>query len=200
MPIRHAAGKSALALTIAVTLLLSYNSGFAVPPKPAREGTRAVHTAKLKVIFFDIGDTLVTRAPNATAPTDRNVWIPGAKELIAQLQSKGFRVGLISNTGNLKRDDFLKLVPEDFDLAQFDAKLVLLSSEVGVKKPNVEIFQMAVNRAGVSAQETMFVGENLVETLAAQRAGMRSARISPPPASEVSKLADALKEAGVADL
>src|SRR4051812_44378571 len=118
MPKRHAARKSVVAVILAGFLLLSYNSVFAGPYKQTEEEPMADQAVKLKVIFFDVGDTLVTRAPNATSPTDRNVWIPGAKELIAQLRSKGFRLGLISNTGNLKREDFLKLVPEDFDLAQ----------------------------------------------------------------------------------
>lgn len=125
-------------------------------------------TMAVKVIFFDIGNTLISKKQ----------WLPGAREFVVAVKEKKIRVGLISNTGNLTRDQLQRLLPEEFDFAVFEEGLTLLSSEVGVEKPNLGIFSLAVQHAGVSPWETMFVGESLTESLAAQRAGMMSARIA----------------------
>lgn len=121
----------------------------------------------IKVVFFDIGDTLISK----------KAWLPGAREFIGALREKKIRIGLISNTGNLTRDELQKLLPEDFNFAAFEDGLTLLSSEVGIEKPSLGIFSLAVQHAGVSPWETMFVGESLTESLAAQRAGMQTARM-----------------------
>jgi len=122
----------------------------------------------VKVIFFDIGDTLVSKKQ----------WLANAKETIAALRQMDIRLGLISNTGDLTRDQLAALLPADFSFATFEEGLVMLSSEVGIEKPKLGMFSLAVHNANVPPHETMFVGENLVECLAAQSAGMMAARIS----------------------
>jgi FMN phosphatase YigB (HAD superfamily) len=56
---------------------------------------------------------------------------------------------------------------------------------------------LAVQRAALTPAQIVFCGENLVETLAAQRAGMLAARVQNPPASDISALVKALDAAGV---
>lgn len=120
----------------------------------------------IKTVFFDIGDTLVA---------DRK-WMPGARETIKALTDSRIRLGILSNTGNLDREQLGRLLPEDFDFGLFAEELVLLSSETGIEKPGLNAFLLAVQHSGNSPWETMFVGESLDETLAAQRAGMIAAR------------------------
>lgn len=124
----------------------------------------------IKTVFFDIGNTLI----------EKKAWLSGARETVKMIREKGIRVGIISNTGNLDRDQLAKLLPDDFDFGLFDEHLTLLSSEVGVAKPKLGIFLLAVQHAGCSPWETMFVGESLIETLAAQQAGMLTARLGDP--------------------
>lgn len=124
------------------------------------------------VVFFDIGNTLI----------GGKVWLPGAKECVHALREAKIRVGLISNTGRLMRDELQELLGDDFDFAMFEEGLTLLSSEVGIEKPSLSMFLLAIQHAKVSPWETMFVGESLSETLAAQAAGMHAARIVNPPA------------------
>ncbi|MFT5300868.1 MAG: ribonucleotide monophosphatase NagD (HAD superfamily) [Mariniblastus sp.] len=69
----------------------------------------------VKVIFFDIGDTLVSKKK----------WLPEAKQTMASWRSAGLRVGLISNTGSLSRDELQNLLPTDFDYADFEEGLIL---------------------------------------------------------------------------
>ncbi len=126
----------------------------------------------IKVVYFDIGDTLVTG----------KAWLPGAQALLGHLRDKGMRIGLISNTGELSRDELAsEYLPADFDFGWFDEEIVLLSSEVGVEKPALSMFTMAVNHADVSPWETLFVAETLEETWAAQQAGMQALRICKAP-------------------
>ncbi len=121
----------------------------------------------LNSVFFDIGNTLVAD----------HSWIDGAKETLQQFNASGVRLGLISNTGDLSRAQLTNLLPNDFSFSVFEDSLILLSSEVGIEKPDLRIFLSAIQKAGVSPWECLFVGENLNETLAAQSAGMRSVRI-----------------------
>jgi putative hydrolase of the HAD superfamily len=122
----------------------------------------------VKVVFFDIGDTLVTKKQ----------WLPQAKETIGFVKSAGIRVGLMSNTGTLNREALLDLLPADFEYSMFEEGLVMLSSEIGIEKPNLGIFSLAIHNANVPPEETMFVGESVNECLSAQTAGMKAARIT----------------------
>lgn len=126
----------------------------------------------IKAVFFDIGDTLVSGKQ----------WLPGAKELVKQLKEQGIRVGLISNTGDLLREELAKdYLPADFEFAFFEESLVLLSSEVGVQKPSLAIFNLAISHAKCSPWETLFVAETIKETFAAQASGMQAIRICKAP-------------------
>jgi hypothetical protein len=88
----------------------------------------------IQTIFFDLGETLVTSP---------RLWLPGAQALLASLKQKGVRLGIISNTGKLApRQTILDILPTDFDMNLFEPALVLFSSEVGIKKPRKEIFEI----------------------------------------------------------
>lgn len=130
-------------------------------------------TASFKAVFFDIGNTIVKQKK----------WMPGAKEFIASLKSTKIpkiRLGIISNTGDLDREQIEKLLPEDFDFGFFEESLVMLSSETGVEKPSLDAFLLAVQHASCSPWETIFIGETIEETHAAQLAGMHAVRIADP--------------------
>jgi putative hydrolase of the HAD superfamily len=141
----------------------------------------------IQAVFFDLGDTLVTTSPKA--------WLPGAKALLADLKTKGFRIGILSNTGNLaSRMAILAVLPGDFDLNAFEPDLVLFSSEIGVAKPMPEIFKKAIEKSGVPAGDCLYCSENIVETLVAQQVGMRAIRILPPPGGDLAGLIDRLDD------
>lgn len=128
-------------------------------------------------IFFDLGLTLVGE--------DSTQWNEGAELLLAQLRAANIRLGVISNTGTFTRPELTARLPATFDWSVFEPNLILLSSETGIRKPDVRIFQLGVERAGVTAQQCLYCSEDLLETLSAQRAGMNAARLIPPPATEL---------------
>lgn len=139
----------------------------------------------VKVIFFDLGMTLVG--------ADTTKWMPGAKTVLKALRTEGVRVGVISNTGDWTRAQLKKQLPADFDFSAFEANLVLLSTEVKIEKPSLEIFRLAVKRAGVPAAQCLYCSESLVETVAAQRAGMVAARVVPAPNGDLKDLVDTIR-------
>lgn len=121
----------------------------------------------IKVVFCDIGNTLI----------ERRKWMPGAQDFINKVKTAGLKVGLLSNTGNMTRDQLANMLPEDFDFNDFEESMVMLSSETGIPKPSLGAFSLAVQHSGVSPWECLFIGESLSETMAAQSAGMLAARI-----------------------
>lgn len=145
-------------------------------------------TQTVKAVFFDLGETLVTK---------NRQWVKGAKETLSRLRAGGVRLGVISNTDTLTRAQVLKRLPPDFDFKLFEDALVILSSEVGVAKPSPAIFELASGRAGLPPEACLFCTEDLSHTLAAQATGMRAARTAPPPASDIGLLPQALTDAGL---
>ena len=124
------------------------NLGFKVSADDAR-----VKTA-LNVFFQDFIDTLELRA--------------GAKKLLAQTQPR-CRLGLISNFTHapviyksLRKLDLCK---------HFNA--IVVSEEVGWRKPSPEIFQAALTRLQVRAEEVVYVGDSPIEDVkGAKEAGL----------------------------
>ncbi|MBI3048081.1 MAG: HAD family hydrolase [Acidobacteria bacterium] len=93
---------------------------------------------------------------------------PYVKPLLRRLRRGGLKLALVSNTEALLTE---------YDLARsslnrlFDA--VVLSSAVGVKKPDPRIFRLALRRLGVRPAEAVFVGDDLhVDIEGARRTGM----------------------------
>jgi putative hydrolase of the HAD superfamily len=138
----------------------------------------------IKAVLFDLGDTLVDRNRH---------WLPGAESAIAALKAAGKRVGIISDTDTLTREELRAHLPSTFTFDTFDPALVLLSSEVGIEKPALGIFQLAIERAQLEARSIFFCTETVLHVLAAQRAGMMALRLQPPPHSDVGELPAWLK-------
>jgi len=159
---------------------------------------------QLKVVFFDLGDTLVEKDPSSPGELKFR-WLSGARNTLLALAGAGLRVGLISNTGTFGRDDLSRALPADFRWSLFDAHLVLLSSEVKLLKPDLRIFRLALRRSQehdnpeealrTNPQQCLFCGESIVETLAAQLVGIRAARMLSGVQSDVGGLVDKLREA-----
>lgn len=138
---------------------------------------------KAKIIFFDLGETLIMK---------NRQWVPGAQTTLITLREKGLRLGIISNTGNLSRAQLIDVLPADFEFQMFDKNLIILSFEVGIEKPSAEIFQLAVKKAKVKAKQCLYCSENSAETLAAEKAGLKVINILPPPNSNIGKLSEIL--------
>lgn len=103
------------------------------------------------------------------------VWIPpelGA--VLPSLKEAAFVLGVVSN-----RDQPYSQVLEEMGLSEY-FKFYLAGGEVDSFKPEPGIFLEALKRAGTSASETMYVGDNyFADVVGSLRAGLRPVLYDP---------------------
>lgn len=105
--------------------------------------------------------------------------VEGAPRTLAELKARGFRLGLISNTGRTP-GYVLRLILGELGLAQ-SIDVMVFSNEHGACKPQASIFEALRRGLGVDAADIAFVGDNLyVDVHGAQRSGMRGIHFEPP--------------------
>ena len=101
--------------------------------------------------------------------------VPGARELLAGLRSRSYKIGILSN--GFTRVQHCKLQTSGLD-SLVDA--VVLSDDAGVAKPDRRIFEYARQKAGVSPGSCLMVGDNPDTDIAgALAAGWHAALFSP---------------------
>ena len=79
----------------------------------------------------------------------------GAKNLLNYLKSKGYKLGIVANIWSGGMNPAL----EKLGLDRF-LDTMIASVDVGYQKPEPEIFQLALERLELGAQETIMVGDN----------------------------------------
>ena len=90
--------------------------------------------------------------------------------LLEALRARGLKLGLVSNTASPEWL-LLPVLEEQGLVERVDA--VVLSSEVGKRKPHPAIFERALDDVGVEAGEALFVGDRMdADVLGASRVGM----------------------------
>lgn len=98
-----------------------------------------------------------------------DVWrvFPGVEDTLREARKRGLHVGAISNW-----DERLRPLLEQIGLAQhFDS--ITISCDIGVEKPQAEIFLAALRSADVAAAEAVHVGDSYNEDVrGAEAAGM----------------------------
>lgn len=88
------------------------------------------------------------------------------KETVIELSKRGYLLGIIANTiTETEIPDWLK----DDGLTEY-FKTVVLSSKVGIRKPNPEIYLEAAHRIGVEPEKCVYVGDNPVRDVEGTRA------------------------------
>ncbi|CAN5782624.1 HAD family hydrolase [soil metagenome] len=113
--------------------------------------------------------------------------LPGAKELIDSLHDLGYQVWLATSADPEELDHSLEALEADGKLSG-----IVNSSDVEESKPAPDIFGLALEQAGVGAQEAVAVGDAIWDVESAKAAGMRAVAVLTGGA--FSK--EALKEAG----
>ncbi|MBA4095237.1 MAG: hypothetical protein C0484_00510 [Rhodospirillum sp.] len=158
-------------------------------------------TNPASTVFFDLGATLVDPVLNPDNTLKAFIVLPGAREALQALKKLGFKLGIISNTGDIPPAAIRKALTGAKLLPFFTKKLILLSGEVHLDKSSPAIFRMAVDRAGaIDPRECRFVGDDPAERRMARLAGMRTSRSPEKAVHSLSrkKPAPALKLPGMA--
>jgi epoxide hydrolase-like predicted phosphatase len=88
---------------------------------------------------------------------------PDMIALVRRAKEKGIRTALLSNSWGMN-------YPRDLFDGMFDA--LVISGEVGMRKPDREIYDYALRAVGLPAAECVFVDDLLPNVLAAREAGM----------------------------
>jgi len=98
---------------------------------------------------------------------------PTVGRVISELSRRGFKVGMASNF-----DGRLRTVVGGMP-ALASLRPIVISSEVGWRKPAAEFFQQLVKAVGYSAPEVLHVGDDVVNDCdAALAAGLRALHVS----------------------
>ncbi|MGL4669190.1 MAG: TIGR02253 family HAD-type hydrolase [Methanobacteriaceae archaeon] len=93
---------------------------------------------------------------------------PRTSEVLIYLKSKKYKLNVISNGITIKQWE--KLVRLNL---QYFFNRVITSEEIGFEKPDVRIFEAALERTNCDAEESVMVGNKFdVDTLGAVNAGM----------------------------
>lgn len=98
--------------------------------------------------------------------------LPGAAELIASLAERGYAVWLATSA----KPEELEHHTEEL---QTEGRIsgIVSSDEVDASKPAADIFELALERAGVGPEEAVVVGDSVWDIEAAKRAGLRTAAV-----------------------
>lgn len=76
------------------------------------------------------------------------------KDCLAELKRRGFRLGVISNFSPT-----LKTILADKGILDC-FEHVIVSTEVGIEKPNPAIFHLALDQAGLKPSEVLYIGDH----------------------------------------
>jgi epoxide hydrolase-like predicted phosphatase len=115
---------------------------------------------------------------------------PAMVERARRLVAQGYRTALVTNNAHEFRDGWRRLVPAD---ALF--QVIVDSSEVGMRKPDPRIFELALEKlGGVAPERTLFLDDAPSNLAAAERLGIRTVLVRADLRDALAAL-DALLEA-----
>lgn len=112
-----------------------------------------------------------------------STWCAPMHEALRAVRARGLRTGLLSNSwghGDYPRH----LFPEMFDA-------VVISAEVGMRKPEERIFRHAAERLGLAPEDCVFIDDIQANVEAAEALGMTGV-LHGDPAATVARLGELL--------
>lgn len=100
------------------------------------------------------------------------VLFPGAEELLRGLKAQGVKTAIVST----KRGDTIEIILKRLGVADM-VDLVVGSADVKRHKPDPEGLLFAMERLGVSPEDTLFCGDTVLDAGAARNAGTHFAAV-----------------------
>ncbi|MCX4967442.1 hemerythrin domain-containing protein [Streptomyces sp. NBC_00654] len=149
-------------------------------------------TVDCDVVFFDLRDTL----GDVDRPGHLALYRPSTEKLLDAMRDLvGLRVGVITNLpAEVSAEQGHRMIAEAVvtehngsvvHLADIlDPQGIVINHEAKLDKPDPAIYRFAADQMRVPIERCLFVGENLIEVLAAQAAGMRGLLKPSPPGKE----------------
>jgi putative hydrolase of the HAD superfamily len=133
---------------------------------------RLTETVKRFNLNFDSGDPIIIDAANAFFEGwDEDMRVDYSVFSVLETLKKNHMLGIVSNFPYRKA---LLTTLKRLDLNRF-FRTIIISAELGVRKPHPRIFQKALRALNVKAFETVFVGDSLkADIFGAQNVGMKT--------------------------
>ncbi|HEV2623356.1 MAG TPA: phosphoglycolate phosphatase [Frateuria sp.] len=154
--------------------------GVPVPPyAPVREVVSRGSRAVLRCAFGHLGEPAVEERVErylalyeevmgqATHPFD------GVPELLAQLEARGTRWGIVTNKPGFLTDELLRRIGWDARAAA-----VVSGDTLPVKKPDPAPVRLACEHAGIEPAHSLFVGDDRRDILAGAAAGLYTVAVA----------------------
>lgn len=171
--------------------------GFFNRPEPPRVEGQTVFEARIQSLAAEAGLSIAVAELGAIETSVLAAWWshltldPEAPDVLRQLHSR-YRLALVSNFDHPKH---LYEILDHHELTQFfDA--VVISGEVGVKKPDPKIMFMALDSLGLKGESCVYVGDIEDDEHCALSAGMRAITIDRRGPGEAPPHLDFLAEKG----
>jgi HAD superfamily hydrolase (TIGR01549 family) len=127
----------------------------------------------IEAICFDLGDTLAIEETTVYDSLGQAVTarvIEGAFEVLEAIKKEGYRIGMIANGDSAS----IRSIIETTGLHDY-FDVIVISEEVGIEKPYQSIFDVALAKLAVKAENAVMVGNRIdADILGANRAGIKS--------------------------
>jgi HAD superfamily hydrolase (TIGR01549 family) len=121
----------------------------------------------------DISEDIIRRALQTMFTISEEHWVlmPGAHDVLQELERRSLRMGVISNASDT--DDVNRLIDSADLRVYFDP--ILISAEFGRRKPDPSLFNTVLQAWSLTPDEVVMVGDTLPhDILGAQRIGLRN--------------------------
>jgi HAD superfamily hydrolase (TIGR01509 family) len=138
---------------------------------------------EIDFVFFDIGGTLGERDP----VTGKLVAYPSSEGVLRIMRNEvKLRIGIITTLGGQMSDEQALGLLHEAKLGGFlDPMGFVSDNKAGVAKPQAAIYQFAAKQVSVPISRCLYVGENLIEVIGAQAAGMKAILKPCPPGRDL---------------
>lgn len=135
------------------------------------EARRDVVRLAFKELGVSNDEQAVELADNYTKTQEEMIYIfPKAEETLHELTKRGVKLALITNGNTIKQ----RAKIDRFNLERF-FNICLVEGEVGFGKPDIRVYELALEKLEVDAREAWMVGDNLVWDVGApQKLGIYS--------------------------
>ena len=106
--------------------------------------------------------------------------IPADRVRYLEVLKLSYRLFLLSNTNEIHRIKFHSDFEKAFGYPFYNLfERNFYSHEMGLRKPNPQIYLQALQESGLIAEETLFIDDMVENTEAAQSTGMKVLHIQP---------------------
>ncbi len=102
--------------------------------------------------------------------------MPPDRMNLLEILSKKYELFLLSNTNKIHIASFEKTMEEQYGKNHFQSffKKIYFSSSIGMRKPDINIFEFVLNENGFSPNEVCFIDDSIQHVQAAQLIGINA--------------------------